>query len=86
MNLTANETFLHLFRTMDDMTWDYQTFLTSCFATTDDLGRSPHVKRRFLEKTSTDDYANMLLETSIGHGTNIRELARDMSVSVPASA
>eukprot|EP00435_Cladocopium_sp_Y103_P005503 s1707_g1.t2 len=37
---------------------------------------------QFLEKTSTDDYANMLLETSIGHGTNIRELARDMSVSV----
>ncbi|CAK9061685.1 E3 ISG15--protein ligase Herc6, partial [Durusdinium trenchii] len=37
---------------------------------------------QFLERTSTDDYANMLLETSIGHGTNIRELARDMSVSV----
>ncbi|CAJ1364560.1 unnamed protein product, partial [Effrenium voratum] len=37
---------------------------------------------QFLERTSTDDYACMLLETSIGHGTNIRELARDMSVSV----
>lgn len=37
---------------------------------------------QFLERTSTDDYGNMLLETSIGHGTNIRELARDMSVSV----
>lgn len=37
---------------------------------------------RFLERTSTDDYGNMLLETAIGHGTNIRELARDMSVSV----
>eukprot|EP00930_Biecheleria_cincta_P029896 TRINITY_DN20740_c0_g2_i1.p1 TRINITY_DN20740_c0_g2~~TRINITY_DN20740_c0_g2_i1.p1 ORF type:complete len:1061 (-),score=143.31 TRINITY_DN20740_c0_g2_i1:367-3120(-) len=36
----------------------------------------------FLERTSTDDYALTLLETAIGHGSNIKEMARDMGIRV----
>lgn len=36
----------------------------------------------FLEKTSTDDYSMILLDTAIRHGGNIRELARDTSITV----
>lgn len=36
----------------------------------------------FLHNTSVDDYGNMLLDTSIHHGNNIRELLRDTRVAV----
>lgn len=36
----------------------------------------------FLSQTSTDDYELMLFETTMRHGANIRELARDVSIKV----
>merc|ERR1719387_29713 len=36
----------------------------------------------FLHRTSTDDYGLMLLETSIHHGNNVREIARDTALQV----
>lgn len=36
----------------------------------------------FLHRTSTDDYGFMLLETSIHHGNNVREIARDTALQV----
>lgn len=36
----------------------------------------------FLHRTSTDDYGFMLMETSIHHGNNVREIARDTSLQV----
>jgi alpha-tubulin suppressor-like RCC1 family protein len=36
----------------------------------------------FLHRTSTDDYGLMLLETSIHHGNNVREIARDTALAV----
>lgn len=38
--------------------------------------------QEFLEQTSTDDYELMLFETTMRHGANIRELARDLSIKV----
>lgn len=35
-----------------------------------------------LSRNSEDDFANMLMDTAISHGNNIRELARDMSIKV----
>jgi len=36
----------------------------------------------FLEKTSSDDYNMILLDTAVRHGGNIREMARDTSITV----
>eukprot|EP00933_Yihiella_yeosuensis_P041082 TRINITY_DN35521_c0_g1_i1.p1 TRINITY_DN35521_c0_g1~~TRINITY_DN35521_c0_g1_i1.p1 ORF type:complete len:1279 (+),score=178.27 TRINITY_DN35521_c0_g1_i1:69-3905(+) len=41
-----------------------------------------------LNRTSTDDFGVMLMQTSVSHGSNIRELARDTNIQVwdPAPA
>ena len=42
----------------------------------------PGYGARFLQETSTDDYMMLLLETTIHHGNNIRQLARDTGIAV----